>query len=242
MAVLEVKGLTKRFGGVLAVDRVDLVLNQREACGLIGPNGAGKTTLFNCISGYYPPTRGRVVLADADITGWRANAVCKLGLARTFQTPRVFSQMTVLDSVAVGALLQDKSVVRARERAAEVLEDMGMAGKAQHRGDELTIADLKRLEIARALATSPWLLLLDETLAGLTPAEVQTAVRTVLKIKERGITILMVEHVMEALLPIVDRLVVLDSGQKIADGDPRQVLRDERVVRAYLGEPGDVAG
>jgi len=242
MALLEVRGLNKQFGGLRAVDQVNLAIEEGEACGLVGPNGAGKTTLFNCIAGYFRPTSGKVIFNGVNITGWSAAAICKLGLARTFQIPRVFPQMTVLENVVVGSLLRHNSVSAAQDWASQVLEELQLADKADYRAGSLTVADLKRLEIARALATRPKMLLLDETLSGLTPTETQDAVRMILEIRNRGITILMVEHVMEALLPIVSRLVVLDSGRIIADGLPRNVLKNEQVVKAYLGGEEDVTG
>ena len=234
--LLEVRGLSKRFGGLRANDHVDLVVRAGEIVGLIGPNGAGKTTLFSCIAGTERPSAGQVVFDGQDVTGLPPEAICARGLARTFQVVRTFRDMTVLDNVIVGALLRARDATAARQAALDVLEFCGLLHRRDVRGATLTITDRKRLEIARALATRPKLLLLDEVMAGLNPREQQEAVDLVRRIHATGATILMVEHVMEIVMSISDRVVVLNSGRKIADGPPAQIARDEAVVAAYLGE------
>lgn len=242
MALLEVREVSKRFGGLVACDRISLRLDQGESVGLIGPNGAGKTTLFNCIAGYYSPTHGHVVFKNTDITGWRPSAICRLGIGRTFQVVKPVRQMTVLENVMVGSFCRTSSAPKAREAAEKILCHCGLESKRHQLAGSLTLADRKRLEIARAWATQPDLLLLDEVMAGLTASETQIAVDLIKKIHSSGVTLLVVEHVMEALIPLVDRIIVLDRGKKIAEGSPETVLKDERVVSAYLGGETDVAG
>lgn len=228
--------ITKKFGGVVANKEVDLVVNEGETVGLIGPNGAGKTTLFNCIAGAFKPTSGEIYLNDANITPLPAYRICTMGLARTFQVVQTFRKMTVLENVMAGAFCRTKNLLKARCKAEEVLEFTGLIDKKNLLGSELTIADMKRVEISRALATDPQILLLDENMAGLNPVEIEQAVELVLSLKKRGLSMLVVEHVMEALLPIADRLVVLDAGVIISEGAPEEVMNNEKVIEAYLGE------
>ena len=234
--LLELDRVSKRFGGLDANRDVSFAVAEGEVVGLIGPNGAGKTTLFNCVSGFFPPTRGRVRFAGRDITGWPIERVTHAGLARTFQVVRTFPDMTARENVMVGAFARTNGAAAARARADELLAFTGLAARADVLGANLTIADKKRLELTRALATGPRLLMLDEAMAGLNPSERAQAVGLVRAIRDRGITILLVEHVMEVVMPISDRVVVLDSGVKIAEGPPAAIARDPAVVAAYLGE------
>jgi branched-chain amino acid transport system ATP-binding protein len=203
---------------------------------LIGPNGAGKTTLFNCIAGFYPPTGGNVHFKGNDITGLPANEICLRGIARTFQIVRIFKDMSVLDNVRVGAFSRTNSTVRAKQKALEVLDFCGLAAKKSLLAGGLTIADKKRLEFTKALATEPSLLMLDEAIAGLNQTETAEAVELVKKVRESGITVLLVEHVMEVVMPISSRVVVLDYGRKIAEDTPEKVIHNEEVIKAYLGD------
>jgi branched-chain amino acid transport system ATP-binding protein len=235
--LLSAESSTKRFGGLLANRDVSLALDAGEIVGLIGPNGAGKTTLFNCITGYMHPDDGRIMFEGIDITHARPERICRLGIARTWQVVRAFGRMTALENVVCGALQRTNRVAEARTRARELLEFCELRGKDDMPAATLTLADKKRLEIARALGTQPKLLLLDEAMSGLTPMETAAAVRLVRRIHaEMKVTICVVEHVMEVVMPLSHRVVVLDYGVKIADGAPEAVVRDEQVIRAYLGE------
>jgi len=235
--LLSVESSTKRFGGLLANRKVSLAIEAGEIVGLIGPNGAGKTTLFNCVTGYMHPDEGRIVFDGTDITHTRPERICRLGVARTWQVVRAFGRMTALENVVCGALQRTNRIGEARARARELLEFSDLRGKDDMLAATLTLADKKRLEIARALATRPKLLLLDEAMSGLTPMEMAAAVRLVRRIhSEMKATICVVEHVMEVVMPLSHRVVVLDYGVKIADGAPQAVVRDEQVIRAYLGE------
>jgi len=232
---LEINKLTKRFGGLMAVSDVDLKLTKGEIVGLIGPNGAGKTTFFNCVASVYPPTSGKIYLNGRDITFTPPYKICQMGIARTFQIVQTFRQMTVLENVMVGAFTQETSSRKARLKAEHVLNLTGMTDKQDRLGSELTIADLKRLEISRALATDPRILLLDESMAGLNPVEIEEAIELIRKLNHEGLTMLIIEHVMEALMPVAHRVAVLDAGKKIAEGTPEEIVNNERVIQAYLG-------
>ena len=234
--LLELDHVTKRFGGLEANRDVSFAIEEGGIFGLIGPNGAGKTTLFNCVSGFFAPTQGRVRFAGQDITGWRAERVVHVGLARTFQVVRAFPDMTVRDNVMVGAFARTHHAARARDEAEELLTFTGLEPYAATLAGGLTVGAKKRLELTRALATKPRLLMLDEVMAGLNPAERAQAIDLIRAIRERGITILLVEHVMEVVMPVSDRVVVLDSGRKIAEGPPAEIVRNPEVIAAYLGE------
>ena len=236
-SLLELRAVTKRFGGLVANKDVSLAIEAGEIVGLIGPNGAGKTTLFNCITGYLHPDGGGIAFAGVDVTHAHPARVCGLGIARTWQLVRTFGRMTVLENVVCGALARTNRVARARARAEQLLEFTGLAPKADVVAANLTLADRKRLEIARALATEPRLLLLDEAMSGLTAAETAAAVDLVRRIHaEVGLAVCVVEHVMEVVMPLSHRVVVLDYGEKIAEGAPAEVARNEQVITAYLGE------
>jgi branched-chain amino acid transport system ATP-binding protein len=236
VTLLEVRELGKRFGGLVATDGVSFTLGAGEILGLIGPNGAGKTTLFNCIAGFFPPTRGEILLEGEPIAGLPPERVAALGVARTFQIVRIFRSLTVVENVMVGAMLRDKAVAAAEEIALDCLAFTGLSPRAHDPAPLLTVAEQKRLEVARALATKPRLLLLDEVMAGLTPSEVQEAVDLVRRIRARGIACVVVEHVMEGIMPLADRILVLDRGRKIAEGPPAAVAADPAVIEAYLGD------
>lgn len=236
MALLEVNNLTKRFGGLVANNAVSMEINEGEIVGLIGPNGAGKTTLFNCISGFYSSYGGSVVFEGRDISRFLADRVCREGIARTFQIVKIFKDMTVLENVMVGAFCRTTSPERAQQEALKTLEFVGLVEKKDVPGGSLTIAGKKRLELARALATQPRLLMLDETMAGLNPMETREAVELLRKINAQGVTLIVVEHVMEAIMTISDRIAVLDYGKKIAEDVPEKIAQNEEVIKAYLGE------
>src|SRR5579864_4698109 len=232
---LVIRNLSKRFGGLRAVQDLSFSVNESETVALIGPNGAGKTTSFNLITGYYRPDTGSVSAFGRELVGLRPHDICAHGLARTFQVARPFGAMTVLANVMTGAFLRDKRPEAAREKAHEAIEFVGLAAKTQSAARDLTTIDQRRLEMARALATEPRLLLLDEVMAGLNPSEIDQAVALVGKLAARGLTIVIVEHVMRAIMAVARHIVVLDHGQKIAEGDPKSVVANADVIRAYLG-------
>jgi branched-chain amino acid transport system ATP-binding protein len=232
---LVIKGLNKRFGGLRAVQDVGFTVKENETVALIGPNGAGKTTSFHLITGFHRPDSGSVKAFGKEIIGLKPHDVCALGLARTFQVAKPFGAMTVLANVMTGAFLRDRHVAAARDKAREAIEFVGLSAKQQTRAKDLTTIDQRRLEMARALATQPRILLLDEVMAGLNPAEIDQAVALVGKLSEAGLTIVIVEHVMRAIMAVARHIVVLDHGQKIAEGSPKDIVENPEVIRAYLG-------
>src|SRR6202012_6017332 len=235
-ALLETKGVWQRFGGLIANSDVSISVGRGEIVGLIGPNGAGKSTLFNLIAGVLPPTQGSILFDGEDVTALRAAERCQRGIGRTFQVVKSFETMTVIDNVIVGALIRTTVMREARRKAHEVLEFAGLAARANVLASDLVPSEKRRLEVARALATQPKLLLLDEVLTGLTPVEAQTGVELVRKVRETGVTVLMVEHVMQIVMPLVDRAIVLDLGKVLVEGKPTEIVRDPKVITAYLGD------
>jgi branched-chain amino acid transport system ATP-binding protein len=232
---LVIRGLSKRFGGLRAVQDVSFTVKENETVALIGPNGAGKTTSFHLITGFHRPDAGSVYAYGREIVGLKPHDICAHGLARTFQVAKPFGAMTVLDNVMTGAFLRDKNTNAARDKAREAIEFVGLSAKERTAAKDLTTIDQRRLEMARALATQPRLLLLDEVMAGLNPAEIDQAVALVGKLSQRGLTIVIVEHVMRAIMAVARHIVVLDHGQKIAEGAPKEIVENPEVIRAYLG-------
>ena len=239
MPILEGQGVTKYFGGLAAVSDVDFHVNQGEILGLIGPNGAGKTTLFGLISAAYVPKPGVIKFKGENITGLKPHQICRQGVARTFQSVKIFPNMSVLDNVVLGVHFgtpEQVTASRATEEAEKLLEFVGLSAKATVPAGDLTLVNQKLLEVARALATKPEVLLLDEIMAGLNPTEVALAMELVSKIRAKGITILMIEHVMKAIMSVCDRIMVLHHGKKIAEGTPQEIATSETVIKVYLGE------
>jgi branched-chain amino acid transport system ATP-binding protein len=237
MAFLELHNLTKSFGGLVANDDISFSMEKGDLIGLIGPNGAGKTTLFNCISGLYPVSSGRIVFDGQDITSLKAYEVARLGLARTFQVYVASGDLSVEENVMVGCFMRTRSPSQARARAYEILEDLNLQDISDSTVSELTVAAQKRVTMATALGSAPKLLLLDEVAAGLNPNENEEIMGTIRHIHDDlGVTVMLIEHVMELVMKISDRVIVLDSGKKIAEGDPRNIANDHQVIKAYLGE------
>ncbi len=238
MALLEIRHVSKFFGGLAANSDVSFDVAQGEIVGLIGPNGAGKTTLFNCITGYYPPSRGEVIFEGRRMNGLHPDKVCKLGMARTWQKVRPLTNLSVLDNVVVGALCRTNSVPEAREMAHEQLKLVRLDDKPNLPAGALPIGERKKLEVARTLATRPKLLLLDEVMGGLNPAESDEIIDLILEIRNEGVTEIVIEHDMKAIMRLSDRIVVLNSGEKLAEGKPKEIVENPQVVEAYLGAEG----
>ena len=239
MPILEGKGVTKYFGGLAAVSKVDFHVDQGEIVGLIGPNGAGKTTLFNLISAALPLTSGEIKFKGQKLNGLKPHQICRMGIARTFQQTKVFPNMPVFQNALVGAFFGSQNRMTAGDAsrvASEALEFVGLSAMSAAPARDLTLVNQKRVELARALATKPELLLLDELMAGLNPAEVSEAMELVKKIRDRGITIFIVEHVMKAIMGICERIMVLHHGEKIAEGTCNEIACDKKVIEIYLGE------
>ncbi|HJV38594.1 MAG TPA: ABC transporter ATP-binding protein [Geothrix sp.] len=236
MPILEIKNVSKFFGGLAANSDVSFSMEQGMIMGLIGPNGAGKTTLFNCITGYYPPSKGEVIFNGRRMNGLQPDKVCKLGMVRTWQKVRPLAKLSVVDNVMVGALVRTISLKTARDMAMEQLKVVRMEHRADFLAGGLPIGERKKLEVARALATQPKLLLLDEVMGGLNPAESDEIIQLILDIKAQGLTQMVIEHDMKAIMRISDRIVVLTSGEKLTEGTPQEVVSNQDVIDAYLGE------
>ncbi|MEJ6022593.1 ABC transporter ATP-binding protein [Ramlibacter sp. PS4R-6] len=236
MKLLDVKNVTKKFGGLVANEDVSFTVDKGQIVGLIGPNGAGKTTLFNCIAGYFAPSSGSITLGCRDIGGRPPEWCARAGVGRTFQIARTFTSMTACENVMTAALLSHRRIPAARSEALKWLAFVGLERHADKPAGSMTISEQRRLAVARALAINPRIVLMDEVMAGLNPSEVNEAVEVVLKIREMGISCLVVEHVLEGIMPIADKIVVLDRGSKIAEGTPQEVSRNDAVIHAYLGD------
>lgn len=236
MSLLEVTRVTKKFSGLIAVNEVSMNVESGQIVGVIGPNGAGKTTLFNCIAGALPPTSGSIVFDGKEIAGKKPYEICRLGVTRTFQVVKPFASKTVLYNTMVGAFAHVKHLHEAERKALEVLEFLELDHKKDVVSKSLTLPERKKLELARALATEPKLLLLDEVMAGLRPTEVTDMLPIIRKINETGVTIVIVEHIMQAIMSLSEKIYVVNFGKKIAEGDPHDVVADVEVIKAYLGD------
>ncbi len=236
MAILEARDVSMHFGELAALQRITLSVEKGEIVGLIGPNGAGKTTFFNCVTGFLNATRGDIFFNGQNITRLGPHRICHLGICRTFQIVQSFNEMTVLENIMMGAFCRHAGTRASAARAEEVLEITGLQDKRDQIAGSLTLADQKRIELARTIATQPSIVLLDEVMAGLNPTETDEAVELIRKIHAMGLTLIVVEHVMEVIMGISQRIAVFDSGELIVAGPPEQIVRDERVIRAYLGE------
>jgi len=240
MALLELQGVTKFFGGLAALKEIDLKVSAGEIVGLLGPNGSGKTTLFNVITGFYPLTCGTILFKGEEITALKPYQICHKGIGRTFQITKQFARLSVLENVMVGTLYGKRKGAgdrnQVRKTSEDILDRVGLGLKKKHRVADLTLEDKKRLELGKALATQPELLLLDEVMAGLNPTEIKELLELLRRIRKEGIALIVVEHVMHAVMKLADRVCVLHHGEKIADAPPSEVARDRRVIESYLGE------
>lgn len=234
--ILNIDNITMKFGSLIANENVSFAIHENEIVSLIGPNGAGKTTLFNCITSFYKPFSGKVTYEDKDITGATPYEICRLGITRTFQIVQTLKEMTVEENIMTGAFLKTRSRKEAQAIAEEIMEMTDLSKKKNILGGSLTIVDKKRVEIARALATKPRILMLDECMAGLNQTEIKDVMNLCLKLKENGLSLLVVEHIMEAIMPISDNIVVLNAGRKIAEGTPSDIVNNDEVIKAYLGD------
>ncbi len=234
--LLDVQGVSKNFGGLRANEDISFQVSQGQILSIIGPNGAGKSTLFNCLTGFHRLDKGRVLFKGLDITNWKPHTIGKLGVVRTFQITQVISDMTVLENVMTGGFLRHVRVKDVRLNAEGVLAFTGLNAKKNYNAQALSVSDKKRLEVSMALAMEPELLMLDESMAGLTPVELRDMIELIRKVRAKGIAIVVVEHVMEAVMELSDRVLVLNSGRKIAEGSPQEVVADREVIRAYLGD------
>jgi len=234
--ILSANQITKSFGGLMAVGNLSFELEKGEILGLIGPNGAGKTTVFNCLSGFLPPDEGDVIFEEKSITGRQPFQICLMGIARTFQIVKPFLNISVLDNVMVGALTKETSTSKAKTASMEIIDFVGLSKTAYKEAQGLPLPLRKRLELARALATKPKVLLLDEVMAGLNPTEVDELIKLIKEINRRGVSILLIEHVMRGVMALSQRVIVINYGVKIAEGTPEEVVKNKEVIEAYLGK------
>ena len=236
MSILSVNQLSKSFGGLMAVKELSFKLEKGDILGLIGPNGAGKTTVFNCLTGFIPPDQGEILFHGKSVKDMQPYKISQLGLVRTFQIVKPFLTISVLDNVMVGALIREKSITKARQESMEIIEFLGLGRMANVEAQGLPLPLRKKLELARALATKPKILLLDEVMAGLNPTEVDEIIDLIRQVNERGISILLIEHVMRGVMALSQRVLVINYGERIAEGAPEEVVKDKGVIEAYLGK------